>query len=161
MTDHLSLAVLAAVTLLADILKGVAAVLIGRYLAGGGIFEYVCGTAVILGHVWPVVYRFKGGKGIATGFGVMLLLNWKIALLLLAIALAGALISQRMSVGSLAAAVAIPFLFWFFEGTSYILWGSFLGLIVIWRHRSNIVRLIRHEEPPIGLFEKRRKGKHK
>ncbi len=149
----------AGVTLLIDILKGVAAVLIGRYVLGGGIYEYLCGTAVIFGHIWPVFYRFKGGKGIATGFGVMLILNWRIGLLLLVIAAAGALISKRMSVGSIAAAVAIPILFGIFEGTSYILWGIMLGLIVIWRHRSNLVRLIHHEEPPIGLFEKMGKGK--
>lgn len=151
----------AGITLLIDILKGVAAVLIGRYVLGGGIYEYICGTAVIFGHIWPVLYKFKGGKGIATGFGVILVLNWKIALLLMVIALLGALISKRMSVGSIAAAVAIPILFGYFEGTSYFLWGVMIGLIVIWRHRSNLIRLIHHEEPPIGLFEKLGKGKNK
>ena len=150
----------AGITLLTDILKGVAAVLLGRYLLGGGIFEYLCGTAVFLGHVWPVFYRFKGGKGIATGFGVMLLLNWRIGLILFIIAALGAIISKRMSVGSISAAVALPVLFLIFEGFPHCLWGAMIGLIVIWRHRSNLVRLIHHEEPPIGLFEKLGKGKH-
>ena len=149
----------AGITLLVDILKGVAAVLIGRFLLDGGIYEYLCGTAVFLGHIWPVIYKFKGGKGIATGFGVMMVLNWKIGLLLLVIAAAGALITRRMSVGSIAAAVAVPILFGIFEGIPYMIWGACIGLIVIWRHRSNIVRLIHHEEPPIGLFEKLSKGK--
>ena len=149
----------AVITLLVDVLKGVVAVLLGKYLAGGGVMEYVCGTAVFLGHIWPVVYRFKGGKGIATGLGIMLVLNWKIALLLMLIAAAGALLSKRMSVGSLAAGVAVPVFFGIFEGVPYALWGAFMGLIIIWRHRSNIIRLIHHEEPPIGLFEKLKKGK--
>ena len=151
----------AGITLLIDILKGVAAVLLGRYLLGGGICEYICGTAVFLGHIWPVCYRFRGGKGIATGFGVMLVLNWKIALMLFAVAAAGALITKRMSVGSIAAAVGVPVLFGYFQGLPYFLWGAVLGLIIIWRHRSNLVRLIHHEEPPIGLFDKIGKGKKK
>lgn len=149
----------AGITLLVDILKGVIAVLLGKYLAGGGIIEYICGTAVFLGHIWPVFYRFKGGKGIATGFGVMLVLNWKVALLLMLIAAVGALLSKRMSVGSIAAGIAVPVLFGIFEGVPYALWGAFMGLIIIWRHRSNIIRLIHHEEPPIGLFDKLKKGK--
>ena len=151
----------AGVTLLVDILKGVVAVLLGRYVAGGGVVEYLCGTAVFLGHIWPVFYRFKGGKGIATGFGVMMVLNWKIGLILLLIAAAGALLSRKMSVGSIAAGIAVPVCFGVAQGLPYALWGLFMGLIIIWRHRANIGRLIRHEEPPIGLFEKLGKGRQK
>lgn len=144
----------AGVTLLVDIMKGVAAVLIGQYFSGSGLGGYICGTAVFLGHIWPVCYKFKGGKGIATGFGVMLVLDWRIGLLLLVIAAAGALISQRMSVGSIAAAVALPILFGVLHGSQFVIWAVLIGLIIIWRHRSNIVRMIHHEEPPIGIFEK-------
>ncbi|MBR2735742.1 MAG: glycerol-3-phosphate 1-O-acyltransferase PlsY [Firmicutes bacterium] len=151
----------AGITLLIDILKGCAAVLIGRYFLDGGIYEYICGTAVFLGHIWPVCYKFKGGKGIATGFGVMLVLNWKVGLLLFLIAAAGALISRRMSVGSVAAALAVPVSFGIVSGGNryIILWGLALCAIILWRHRSNIQRLMRGEEPPIGLFEKLRKEK--
>ncbi len=151
----------AGVTLLIDILKGCAAVLIGRYFLGGGIYEYICGTAVFLGHIWPVFYKFKGGKGIATGFGVILVLNWKAGLILFLIAAAGALISKRMSVGSIAAAVAVPVAFGIASGGNkyIILWGLAMCAMILWRHRSNIQRLMRGEEPPIGLFEKLRKKK--
>ncbi len=151
----------AGITLLIDILKGCAAVLIGRYFLDGGVYEYICGTAVFLGHIWPVCYKFKGGKGIATGFGVMLILNWKVGLILFLIAAAGALISRRMSVGSVAAALAVPVAFGIASGGNryIILWGLALCAIILWRHRSNIQRLIRGEEPPIGLFDKLRKKK--
>lgn len=151
----------AAVTLLIDVLKGVAAVLLGKYLLGGGVFAYACGTAVFLGHIWPVCYRFKGGKGIATGFGVMLTLDWRIGLILLAVAALGALLSKRMSVGSIAAGIGVPVCFGLLYGPYYALWGAVLGLIVIWRHRSNVVRLMHGEEPPIGFLvrNKEKSGK--
>lgn len=149
----------AAVTLLIDILKGVAGAAIGYALSPGGLWMYVCGTAVFLGHIWPVFYRFKGGKGIATGFGVMLFIDWRLALCLLITAGVGAFISKRMSIGSVAAAVAVPILFGITRGPGFAVWGAAIGLIIIWRHRGNIQRIIRHEEPKISFLDKDNKSK--
>lgn len=149
----------AAFTLLIDILKGVAAVLIGRYLGGTELAAYVCGTAVFFGHLYPVFYRFQGGKGIATGFGILLTLDWRIGLIALAAAVIGALISKRMSVGSLTAAVSLPVAYAVLYGMPLVLWGLFIGGMVVWRHRSNIQRLLNHEEPAIGFLDRKKKGK--
>ena len=145
----------AAITLLIDILKGVAAVLLGRFF-GGEVLAYLCGTAAFLGHIWPVVYKFKGGKGIATGFGVLVALDWRVGLIALAAAVAGALISRRMSVGSIAAAISLPVTYGIFHGMPLVFWALCLAAIVIWRHRSNIVRLMNHEEPPIGFLDRKK-----
>ncbi|MDD7409003.1 MAG: glycerol-3-phosphate 1-O-acyltransferase PlsY [Anaerovoracaceae bacterium] len=147
----------AGVTLLIDVLKGVAGAAIGYLLDPAGIWLYVCGTAVFLGHIWPVCYKFKGGKGIATGFGVMLFIDWRIALCLLVIAAAGALLSKRMSIGSVAAAVAVPILFGITRGPYFAIWGAAVGLIIIWRHRGNLQRIMNHTEPPISFLDKNRK----
>jgi glycerol-3-phosphate acyltransferase PlsY len=149
----------AAIVLLVDILKGVAGSAIGWALSDGGIWMYVCGTATFLGHIFPVIYKFKGGKGIATGFGAILFIDWKIGLCLLLIAGAGAFISQRMSIGSVAAAIGVPVLFGITRGPYFAIWGAFVGFLVIWRHRGNLVRIARHEEPKISFFEKYEKKK--
>ncbi len=150
----------AAVTLLIDILKGVAAVLIGRYFGGTELAAYAAGTAVFLGHLYPALYRFEGGKGIATGFGILLTLDWRIGLIALVMAVGGALISKRMSVGSMAAAVSLPVTFGIFHGVPLVFWGLFICVMVFWRHRANIHRLINHEEPTIGFLDRKKDGKN-
>ncbi len=149
----------AAVTLVIDILKGVAAVLLARYWCGTVLAEYLCGTAVFLGHIWPVFYRFRGGKGIATGFGIFLALDWRIGLICLAAAVAGTVISRRMSVGSITAALAIPVCYALLYGAAWLPWALAMAGIVILRHRSNIVRMIHHEEPVLSFFAKKEAGK--
>ncbi len=146
----------AACTLLIDVLKGVIPVLAGR-LIGGEALACFCGTAAFFGHIWPVCFGFKGGKGVATGFGVIVAFNWPTGLVCLATALAGALISRRMSVGSIAAAVAFPIMF-FFVKPDYLIWSVCLAVIVLWRHRANIVRLVKGEEPPMSFSKKKDRG---
>lgn len=146
----------AACTLLIDVLKGVIPVLAGR-LIGGEALACFCGTAAFFGHIWPVCFGFKGGKGVATGFGVIVAFNWPTGIVCLATALAGALISRRMSVGSIAAAVAFPIMF-FFVKPYYLIWSVCLAVIVLWRHRANIVRLVKGEEPPMSFSKKKDRG---
>lgn len=142
----------AALTLLIDVLKGVVAVLIGRYIGGESLALY-CGLAAFAGHVFPVLYKFKGGKGIATALGVLLALKIQLALWCLAIAVVGFVVFKRVSVGSLMAAVALPFLAYkFMPGGVYILLA--MALIVIFKHRGNIQRLIKGQEPKINLKSK-------
>lgn len=143
----------AACTLLIDILKGVVPVILGR-LIGGEFLACVCGTAAFFGHVLPVCFGFKGGKGIATGFGVVVAFQWQVGLVCLVTALAGAVISRRMSVGSIAAAIALPTSV-YFVAQDYFIWSLCLAVIVIWRHRANIVRLVKGEEPKMSFGSKK------
>ena len=137
----------AAATLVIDILKGVLAVSIGRLL-GGEALAVFSGLSVFLGHIWPLVFGFRGGKGIATGFGMLLALNPLFGLSCLAIAAFGLFVSRRVSVGSLLVAIALPFIsIWFYP--DYI--GLFLvmTIVIIVKHRSNIKRLVNGEESKI------------
>ncbi|HIU25533.1 MAG TPA: glycerol-3-phosphate 1-O-acyltransferase PlsY [Candidatus Copromorpha excrementigallinarum] len=143
-----------AVTLVVDILKGTGAVLLGSLMAGHA-GAMVCTVAVFCGHVWPVFFRFKGGKGVATAFGALLGLNPLLALSALAIVITGVLISRRMSVGSLAGAVSFPFIAMFFE-RDFVILGSVMAVIILIKHRGNIARLFRGEEPVMSIFEKKK-----
>lgn len=136
-------------TLFIDILKGVIAVLIGKYF-GGEPLAVICGLAVFAGHVFPVIYKFKGGKGIATAFGVLLALNIQMALLCLGIAAVAFVTARRVSVGSLLGAIALPVFARFFM-PDYIVVFAVMAIIVIIKHRGNIRRLLHGEEPKISF----------
>lgn len=142
----------ALMTLLIDISKGVIPVIIAK-LYGNEMLEYVCGTAVFFGHIWPILYRFRGGKGIATGFGIILAIDYRCGLICLVCAVLVAFITNRMSCGSIVAAMALPVMF-FFLHRSYIVWAIGICLIVIFKHRANIKRLIEGTEPEIGFLKK-------
>ncbi len=145
----------AAATLAIDILKGVAAVLLGKYI-GGQEIAMACGLAAFLGHIWPVVFQFRGGKGIATAFGVVLTVEPLLGLIEAAVALGFLLISRRVSVGSIAAGICLPFAAYYF-GQEYLIWASVMAAIVLYKHRKNIVRLLKGEEPKVSF--KRQEGK--
>ena len=140
------------ITLVVDVLKGTCAVLLGG-LIGGYTAQMLCVVAVFCGHVWPALYRFKGGKGVATAFGALMGLNPLLGLS----ALAGVLVSKRMSVGSILGALCFPALAYFLE-PDFIIPGSILALIIIIKHRANIGRLFRGEEPVMSIFERNKKN---
>ena len=136
-------------TLLIDVLKGVVAVMLGR-IVGNEWLGVLCGFVVFLGHIWPICFRFKGGKGIATAFGVLLAVDPIVGLLCLAVALLGAAVSKRMSIGSIAGAIALPLLIGYFK-PEFVIVFSAMAVIVIIKHRKNIVRIIKGEEPKLNL----------
>ena len=151
----------AALTLAGDFLKGVAAVLISRLLfaaMGVTLFDgaYVGGLFAILGHLYPVYFGFRGGKGILTSIGIIAVINPLVFLGLLIIGLPLIFLTKIVSVGSLAGAVCYPFLtllvdFW--QGGVSWLDFSFslvIALLVIWMHRSNIKRLLNGTENRFG-----------
>ena len=141
---------LAALTLLLDAAKGAAAVLIGGILAGPpGIF--FGGIASLLGHNYPVWLKFKGGKGVATGLGIMLVADWRVALAAAVVWLAAVALLRMSSAASLAAAVAAPILAWLLASPPPVL-GLVLACValVALRHKANIARLIAGTEPRIG-----------
>ena len=152
----------AAITLICDILKGVVAVLIAVLL--GNIVEgtdkallvQIAGLLAVLGHTFPVFFKFKGGKGVATALGVLFVANWQIALICLVFALLLMVITKMVSVGSLGAAVLFPVLTMFIgqnyivEG-SYLIFGILMALIVIYNHRANLKRLANGTENKISF----------
>jgi len=145
-----------AITLTADICKGIAAVLIGRALGGEGL-AMICALAVFLGHVWPVLFGFKGGKGVATAFGAFVALSPPMGFTALAIVVIGVLVSHMMSGGSLAGSVTFPLVAWVFK-PDFLLLGTVIAVIVFIKHWGNIVRMVHGEEPRISI-EKLRSSK--
>lgn len=139
----------AAMTLLIDILKGTVAVLIGNFFGSETIAMY-CVAAVFCGHVWPVFFKFKGGKGVATAFGALMGLNPLLGLSCLGIVVIFVLTTMRMSVGSISGAIAFPILTYFIE-PDFIWVGSVIAVLILFLHKANIKRLIKGEEPKMNF----------
>ena len=144
-----------AITCIVDILKGVVAVLIGMF-AGGPLAAYLCALCVFLGHVWPIIYKFQGGKGVATAFGAVLAVNPLLALISLVIVAIVVFTSKRMSLGSIVGAACFAVLSAFME-PGFFAFACVMAIIMIIKHRANIVRLVHGEEPIMGIFEKKDK----
>lgn len=139
---------LAAATLLLDAAKGFAAVWIAdRYLGGGGV---VAAAAAFLGHLYPVWLRFRGGKGVATLLGIVLALHWPVGLVFAAMWIAVLAALRMSSLAGMTAAVSAPLSAAFFSNFDIVLLLLALALLVIWKHRGNIERLIGGTEPRVG-----------
>ena len=132
-----------------DVLKAFAAVKIGFAIAG--TYGAMAGFAgVVLGHCFPAAFGFKGGKGVAASFGAALALNWQTALMALLAAGAGFAVTRKMSVGSLAAAIAYPVFVWFYA-PEYKYFAIAAAVFLILAHGKNIKRLIRGEEKQLTV----------
>jgi glycerol-3-phosphate acyltransferase PlsY len=144
---------LAAATLIADVLKGAAAVLAMAWWCGqdhGQDCGLIAGLGAFLGHLFPIWLKFKGGKGIATGLGILLAVSWQAAIAVMLIWLVIAAASRYSSVASLIASTAAPVLLWFIGTPSQALLFLVLGLLAFIMHRSNIARLWHGTEGKIG-----------
>ena len=136
------------VTLLGDFVKTAIAMVIGFLLQGeNGML--VAAMACLVGHCWPVYYGFRGGKGVAVGGAIALVYDWRFFLLLIGVFLVAFLISQRVSVCSLAAATAYPFglLLCGHVGVMPVILGCFTAVTVWFMHRENLKRLLAGTEP--------------
>ena len=111
---------------------------------------YLCAVAAFCGHIWPCLYHFKGGKGVATAFGVVVSINWVLGLAVLGVVALFVLLTQRMSVGSIMGAVSFPVLSAFLE-PGFFVPGFIMAVIVVVKHRANIGRLLRGEEPKMSF----------
>ena len=142
----------AILTLICDILKGVVAILIavllGNLVEGTdkALLVQIAGLMAVSGHTFPVFFKFKGGKGVATALGVLFIVNWQIALICLVFALLLMAITRMVSVGSLAAAILFPVLTIFIKDNyivegSYLVFGILMAGLVVFNHRTNIKRL--------------------
>jgi len=136
--------------LIGDILKGILACLIGL-MVFGRTGEIIAGSLAIIGHNWPLYFGFRGGKGVLTSFSVLLVIDYKIALLVLLAFIIVTLATRYVSLSSISAAVALPILAIILKrDLGLIVFYALLGLLVIIRHRSNIERLLKGTEPKIG-----------
>ena len=143
---------LAAATFLFDALKGVLAVIIGRMILGD-IGGYIGGVFVVVGHNWPIVLRFKGGKGVASTIGVALTINYKIALICIVIGIIIVIMTKYVSLGSITAMTLLPILSLILIrpfDINFIIFTIILSLMAVFRHRSNIKRLISGNESKLG-----------
>ena len=154
----------AVLTLLCDALKGVVAIIFAIIVGAiakesdKALLVQIAGILVVVGHTYPVFFGFKGGKGVATALGVLLITNWKIGLICLVFALVIMALSRIVSAGSVVAAVLFPVLVLFMhtnytisEGSSYFVYSIILAVIVLFNHRSNIKRILSGTENKLSF----------
>ena len=154
----------ALLTLICDILKGVISILIAigiGKIAGNldkALLVQIAGIAVVVGHTFPIFFGFKGGKGVATSLGILLMTNWQIGLICLVFALVLMVLTQMVSLGSCTAAVLFPVLTLFIkehfivsEGSGYFIYSVILAVIVLYNHRSNIKRMLNGTENKLSF----------
>jgi acyl phosphate:glycerol-3-phosphate acyltransferase len=140
---------LAAATLIGDMLKGTAAVVIASYFLGRD-GAMVAAAGAFLGHLFPVWLNFRGGKGVATYIGVLLGLDWRAAFLFCAIWLAVAALTRYSSLAALIASAATPLFLWWRGSVREALLLAALSALLWFMHRANIARLLRGTESKIG-----------
>ena len=148
----------AALTLICDILKGVVAVFIAILASkiwqdsDEEVLKYLAGLLVILGHTFPIYFGFRGGKGVATALGVLLVINPQIGGICLIFALIIMIVTRWVSLGSILAAILFPILTLFLAETFYAkLISILIALLVVFNHRSNIKRLKEGTENKISF----------
>jgi len=138
-------------TLFLDLGKGAGAAWLGGKLAGVPEGSCIAGLAAVLGHVFPLYLRFRGGKGVATGLGVFLILEPISVALAALVFLAGVAATRRVSVGSMLGALALPMILHFREiRWSLTITAWVCSLLILYRHRDNLARLWRGTEPKLG-----------
>lgn len=145
----------ALLTLIGDGAKGWVAVALAQWFAPGyghgDVLVALAAVAVFMGHLYPVFFRFEGGKGVATAAGILLALDPWLALCVFAVWLAFALGSRLSSVGALAAAAATPPAGWWLLGAGPVLIAlSAIAVLLVWRHRSNVGKLLAGTEGGFG-----------
>lgn len=158
-----------ALTLLCDCLKGVLAVFLA-WLAGrifkntdAVLLVQLAGLAVVIGHTFPLFFGFKGGKGVATSLGILLIMNWRIGLICLVFALVLIILTKMVSLGSIGAAILYPVLTIFIHqnyivsGGSYLVFAILLALFVVYNHRENVKRLLEGKENKLSFGNNKNK----
>ena len=154
----------AALTLICDVLKGVVAILIAMFIGWAfkvenqALLVQIAGIAVVLGHTFPIFFGFKGGKGVATSLGILIMSNWQIGLICLVFGVLLIALTRMVSLGSCAAAVLFTVLTLFItdnyivsQGSGYLIYSIILAVIVLFNHRSNIKRIMAGKENKISF----------
>ncbi len=164
------------VVILTDVLKAVVAVRVGMWFAAGfdprimpdfplaaeqaefflHMFKYWAGLFCLLGHMFPCMFGFKGGKGILSGGTIAIMLDWRIALVVWGGFLVLAILTKYVSLGSCWAGAAFPFASWFvFQDVWVTVLGAMMGGLVLYMHRGNIHRLLTGTENKFSLRKKK------
>ena len=143
-----------------DVGKGLIAVIIAKEFANQdlidsnqGYMEVIAGISAISGHIWPIWLKGKGGKAVATGLGMFLALSWKVGLASFGIFLLVLAKSKFVSLSSISAAILLPIFMFFYVGNftnPYFYISLIVALLVIWKHRTNINRLLNGKESKIN-----------
>lgn len=133
-----------------DALKGIAGVLLAQYVAGTALAELAGGIGAIAGHNWSVFLKFKGGRGVATGLGVIAMLAPKVTLIVFVVWAVIVYFTRYVSLASIVAAAMVPVIMWGLHARQeFFYFGILAALFVIVRHRPNIERLLKGAEPKI------------
>ena len=144
---------------LTDACKGIAGVLIGQYLGGTAVAELSGGIGAIVGHNWSVILGFKGGRGVATGLGVIAMLSPKVTIIIFAIWAIIVYFTRYVSLASIIAAALVPVTMWLLNAKQeYFYFGILAAVFVIIRHRPNIDRLLNGTESKIKAGSKTEPG---
>ena len=155
------------VVILCDVLKAVAAVLVAVFVARHfGVHEtaipmvkYWSGLFCLLGHMYPCMFHFKGGKGILSGGTIVWMIDWRVALVVWGGFLILFLLTKYVSLGSVWAGASFPFISWYcYPYPVIVLLAFLLGGLVLWKHRSNIVRLVHGNENKFSIHHNRDKS---
>ena len=153
--------------ILTDVLKAVIAILLGQWLFSLVIppldwqaiwpvlGKYWAGTFCLLGHMFPIMFGFKGGKGILSGGTVAIMMDWRIALVVWGGFIVLAAITKWVSLGSIWAGASFPFASWFvYQDVVILVIAVFIGGLVVWKHRGNLVRILKGTESKFSLHHK-------
>lgn len=141
----------AAVTLLGDALKGFIPVIVASAMDVAPLWVGLTAIAAVLGHLFPVFFQFRGGKGVATAYGAIFGISWLTGLLVIASWLAVSLTFRYSSLAALTSMVLLPLYLWITtRSMELVVCGALIGVMIFWRHRANIGRLLSGTEPKIG-----------
>lgn len=141
----------AILTLAGDVLKGVIPVLLAKAVGSSELIIALCGLAAFLGHLFPIFFKFKGGKGVATLIGVLFATHWMLGFAYIATWTITALLFRYSSLSALVAAALTPLYSWLIlQNINFIICHIVMVSVLIWRHRSNINNLIAGTESKIG-----------
>lgn len=153
------------VVILTDVLKAVVAILVGTMLFRNMVVDdaivitlakYWAGLFCLLGHMFPCMFHFKGGKGILSGGAIAIMIDWRIAVVVWGGFLVLAVLTRYVSLGSCWAGASFPFITWFVYRSSVITFlGAFIGLLILYMHRGNIHRLLTGTENKFSLHKKK------
>jgi len=140
----------AAITLIGDMLKGIIPVLLAKLLGATLAVQAMVAVAAFLGHLYPVFFGFRGGKGVATTIGVLLGLHWQVGLLTIATWLVIAKVFRISSLAALLSILVTVYIWWLIPEPSLLAAMLFMAALLFWRHRANIRNLFQGTEGRLG-----------
>ena len=153
------------VVILTDVLKAIVAVWVGilaaKYFIGADVLtiaigKYWAGTFCLLGHMFPCMFHFKGGKGILSGGTIAIMIDWRVALVVWGGFLVLAIVTKWVSLGSCWAGLSFPFVSWFvYQDLIILLLSIVCGGLILWKHRGNIKRILKGEESKFSFHHKK------